>query len=211
MNIRWLGHSCFLFTNQDGVKLVTDPFNERVGLPLPNVEADVVTVSHHHHDHDYVQAISGNPQVVDSEGLHKISDLNIKGTLTYHDQEQGAKRGNNMLFAFSMDGVRAAHLGDLGHILTSEQLADIGPIDVLCIPIGGFYTIDAQQSSEVIRQLNPKIILPMHYKLDDSITLPIAGLNSFLGYFPQVERRKDLDITKDSLPREQTVIVLELK
>ena len=210
LNIRWLGHSCFLFTNQEGLRVLTDPFNEKIGYPVPHIETDIVTVSHHHHDHDSVQVLPGKPQVVDGEGQHNYSGLSIQGTATFHDAEQGAKRGKNTLFSFTMDGVRIVHLGDLGHLLTPDQLADVGQVDIACIPVGGFYTIDAEQAYQVVQQLNPKIVLPMHYKPDETSSLPIEGSNRFLAYFAQVKKAKILDISSNSLPETQEAVVLEL-
>lgn len=210
MNIRWLGHSCFLFSNQEGLRVLTDPFNEKVGYPPPHVETDIVTVSHHHHDHDAVQLLPGKPKIIDRDGLHKISGLSIQGTTTFHDAEQGTKRGKNILFSFIMDGVHIVHLGDLGHILTADHLASVGQVDIACIPVGGFYTIDADQAYQVVKQLKPKIILPMHYKLDDTIPLPIESNDRFLKYFDRVKRAKILEVTSDTLPQTQEVVVLEL-
>ncbi|SPF45609.1 Zn-dependent hydrolase of the beta-lactamase fold [Candidatus Desulfosporosinus infrequens] len=210
MNIRWLGHSCFLFTNQEGLRVLTDPFDEKVGYPVPRIETDIVTVSHHHHDHDSVQVLPGKPQIVDGEGSYSFSGLSIKGTATFHDTQQGAKRGKNTLFSFTMDGVHIVHLGDLGHLLTPEQLADVGQVDIACIPVGGFYTIDAEQAYQVVQQLNPKIVLPMHYKPDETSSLPIEGNAGFLAYFAHVKMAKALDISPSSLPRTQEAIVLEL-
>lgn len=210
MNIRWLGHSCFLFSNQEGLRVLTDPFNAKVGYPVPHVETDIVTVSHHHYDHDAIQVLSGSPQVVEGEGPHNFSGLSIQGIATFHDSEQGSKRGKNTLFTFTMDGVRIAHLGDLGHLLTPDHLADIGPVDIVCIPVGGFYTIDAEQAYQVVLQLNPKIVLPMHYKLDNTIPLPIEGSDRFLDLFNQVKRVKTLDISPAALPQTMEAVVLEL-
>lgn len=210
MNIRWLGHSCFLFTNQEGLRVLTDPFDEKVGYPEPHVATDIVTVSHHHFDHNAVQVLPGKPLVADGEGPHSLSGLSFQGTATFHDAEQGAKRGKNVVFAFTLDGVRIVHLGDLGHLLTPEHLAAIGQVDVVCVPVGGFYTIDAEQAYQVVRQLDPKIILPMHYKLDETIHLPIEGVSSFLKHFTQVTRTKTLEISSTSLPQTQEVVILEL-
>ncbi|WP_088189130.1 MBL fold metallo-hydrolase [Desulfosporosinus sp. FKA] len=210
MHIRWFGHSCFLFTNQEGLKILTDPFNEKVGYPLPEVNTDIITVSHHHHDHDYIQGLPGKPLIIDEEGQHNISGLSLTGTKTFHDDDLGSKRGKNVLFSFTMDGVTVVHLGDLGHVLTPEQLSNVGQVDIVCIPVGGFYTIDAEQAYQVIRQLNPKIILPMHYKRDDTISLPIAGVDSFLKHFDLIKKAKDLNISSSSLPQSQEVVVLEL-
>mgnify|MGYP000946526925 CR=1 FL=1 len=210
MNIQWLGHACFLFTSQDGLRILTDPFDESVGYPLPSREADIVTVSHHHHDHDYVRILPGKPQIVDSEGRHNISGLEIQGFPTYHDEAQGSKRGINILFSFTLDGVRVIHLGDLGHLLSDELLAQIGKVDIVCVPVGGYFTIDAQQAYQVVQQLNPKLVLPMHYKLDERNTYPIEGVDRFLGYFSKVKRKETLDILPDTLPQEQEVVVLQL-
>lgn len=210
MNIRWLGHSCFLFTSQAGLKVLTDPFDEKIGYPVPHVETDIVTVSHHHHDHDSVQVLPGKPHIVEGKGQHNVSGLSILGTETFHDPEQGAKRGKNILFSFTLDGVRVVHLGDLGHLLTPEHLADIGPVDIVCIPIGGFYTIDAEQAYQVVLQLNPKVVLPMHYKLDNTISLPIGGNEGFLENFTQVKKAKSLDVTSASLPQTLEAVDLEL-
>lgn len=210
MNIRWLGHSCFLFTSQKGLRVLSDPFDQKVGYPVPDVETDIVTVSHHHADHDSVQVLPGKPLVIEGEGQHNVSGLAVQGTGTFHDAEHGAKRGTNTLFSFTMDGVRIAHLGDLGHLLTPDQLADVGEVDIACIPVGGFYTIDAEQAYQVVQQLKPKIVLPMHYKLDDTITLPIEEIDRFLTYFSQVKKVKTLEITSTSLPQAQETIVLEL-
>ena len=210
MNIRWLGHSCFLFTAQNGLRVLTDPYDDSVGYPVPRKETDIVTVSHHHHDHDSVQVLPGKPQIVDTEGLHNISGLEIQGFPTFHDEVQGAKRGNNTLFAFTMDGVRVIHLGDLGHLLSADLLAQIGRVDLVCVPIGGFYTIDAQQAYHVVQLLKPKLVLPMHYKLDDRNSYPIEGIDRFLGYFDKSKRAKTLDISPASLPQDMEVVVLEL-
>ncbi|KGP77000.1 beta-lactamase [Desulfosporosinus sp. Tol-M] len=210
MNIRWLGHSCFLFTNQEGLTVLTDPFDEDVGYPVPHIQTDIVTVSHHHFDHDSVHVLPGKPQIVDGEGPHNFSGLSIQGTATFHDAAQGTKRGKNTLFSFTMDGVRIVHLGDLGHLLTPDHLANVGNVDIACVPIGGFYTIDAEQAYQVVQQLNPKIVLPMHYKLNKKISLPIEGIDRFLAYFAQIKRVKTLDIFSASLPQIQEVIVLEL-
>ncbi len=191
MNIRWLGHSCFLFTGQAGLRVLTDPFDEKVGYPVPRVETDIVTVSHQHYDHNAVQVLPGRPQVVKEEGAPPVSGLSVQGISAFHDADQGGKRGKNILFVFTLDGLRVVHLGDLGHILPAAQLAEIGQVDIACVPVGGFYTIDAKQAYEVVQQLNPKIVLPMHYKADDTISLPIEGSTVFFPYFAQVKRTKN--------------------
>lgn len=210
MNIRWLGHSCFLFTNQEGLGVLTDPFDEKVGYPAPRVKTDIVTVSHHHYDHDYVQILPGKPQVVEGEGSASVSGLSFKGIATFHDNEKGKNRGKNTIFSFMMDGINIVHLGDLGHLLTPDHLARIGQVDIACVPVGGFYTIDAEQAYQVVQQIKPKIVLPMHYKLNNKVSLPIEGIDRFLSYFAQVKRAKTLDVSPANLPKTQEVVVLEL-
>lgn len=209
MNIRWLGHSCFLFTGSEGLRVLTDPYDESVGYPVPRCPTDIVLVSHHHHDHDSVHVLPGKPHIVDTPGRKLVSGLEIKGVSAFHDEAQGAKRGKNILYTFTMDGIRVIHLGDLGHLLTAEQLASIGRVDVACIPVGGFYTIDAKQAFQVAQQLNPRIVLPMHYKLDDRNSYPIDGIESFLGNFTKVQKAKTLDVSQESLPESLEAIVLE--
>ncbi|HAA81713.1 MAG TPA: MBL fold metallo-hydrolase, partial [Thermoanaerobacter sp.] len=118
MNIKWLGHSCFKLTSEKGTVIVTDPFDESVGYPMPNVKADIVTSSHSHFDHNYFKAVKGNFDIVDTVGEHNIKGINIKGVNTFHDDEHGAKRGKNIVFVFDIDGIRVCHMGDLGHVLT---------------------------------------------------------------------------------------------
>nr|WP_261487466.1 MBL fold metallo-hydrolase [Acididesulfobacillus acetoxydans] len=209
LEIRWLGHSCFLFVGQEGVSVLTDPFDQSVGYPTPKAETDVVTISHHHFDHDAVQVLPGKPQVIEGPGRQTAAGLTFKGTATFHDAERGAKRGQNTVFSFTLDGVSVVHLGDLGHLLTPEQREGIGTVDIVCVPVGGFYTIDAGQAYETVQQLNPKVILPMHYKPDEAVTLPIAGVDDFLQHFTQVKKAKTLEISRASLPQTQEVVVLE--
>jgi len=211
MRIEWKGHSSFLLISTEGVRILTDPFDEWVGYQLPNVEVDVVTVSHQHGDHNCTDSLPGKPVVVEGAGDHKACGIEIKGVATYHDPEQGKKRGNNTVFVIKLDGLNICHLGDLGHLLTSKQVSEIGPVDVLLIPVGGFFTIDAKQAYEIVRQLRPALVLPMHYKLDERVTLPIAPVDEFLGLFSNVEKQTVLDIDKSLLPGKTKVVLLELR
>lgn len=180
MNIKWLGHACFKLTSEKGTVIVTDPFDESVGYPMPNVKADIVTSSHSHFDHNYFKAVKGNFDIVDTVGEHNIKGINIKGVNTFHDDEHGAKRGKNIVFVFDIDGIRVCHMGDLGHVLTEKQVEEIGPVDVLLIPVGGYYTIDAKQAVEVMNQLKPKITIPMHYKRSLLISLLILWITFWI-------------------------------
>lgn len=164
MRIKWLGHSCFKMSTKSGIRVVTDPFDDNVGYKLPRVETDIVTMSHGHYDHNFVDCLSGDFEVVSKVGSFYIKDIPIMGVHTYHDDEEGKKRGDNIIYIFEMDGVRVCHLGDLGHPLTPAQINMIGDIDVLLIPVGGVYTIDAEGAAAVVKQLNPSIVIPMHFK-----------------------------------------------
>lgn len=211
MRIEWLGHSCFLLTGTGGVKVLTDPFDEKVGYPLPKVEVDVVTVSHQHFDHNATHLLPGKPTVVEGPGEHTAAGVVIRGVEAFHDQDRGAKRGSNTIFVITLDGLNICHLGDLGHSLSAEQVAQIGKVDVLCVPVGGFYTIDAKVARDTVNLLGASVALPMHYKFIPKVELPIAPVEEFLQYYPQATRRTDLVLDKDSLPKEPMVVVLELR
>lgn len=211
MKIEWLGHACFLVTTAQGTRIVTDPFDEKVGYSLPQVNADIVTISHHHFDHDAVHVLPGQPQIIEGTGNQQAIDILFHGIASFHDQEQGAKRGPNTIFTFELEGIRLAHLGDLGHLLGEEQLKKLGRIDVLFIPVGGFYTIDANEARQVVEQIKPRLVLPMHYKYDDSIQLPIAPVQNFLEFYTGVRHENALEISTSSLPENMEVVVLNLK
>lgn len=208
MKIKWLGHACFKLTAEDGTTIVTDPFDDSVGYPMPDVRADIVTSSHSHFDHNYFKAVKGKFEIVDRTGEHNIKGIKIKGISTFHDEEQGAKRGKNIVFIFEIDGVRVCHMGDLGHVLTEKQVNEIGPVDVLLIPVGGYYTIDAKQAVEVMKQLNPMITIPMHYKTE-YIDFPIDTVDNFLKLTNGEQiPSSELEVKKEDLEGQARVIAL---
>jgi L-ascorbate metabolism protein UlaG (beta-lactamase superfamily) len=202
MKIKWLGHSCFKITSSKGIRILTDPFDDNVGYKIPSVEADIVTTSHGHYDHNFVDCVKGNFEVLNKVGNFYIKDIPIVGIHTYHDNEDGAKRGDNVIYVFNVDGMRVCHLGDLGHLLSSAQIEMLGNIDFLLIPIGGNYTIDAEAAIEVINQINPKIVIPMHYKTQ-VIKFDIDTVDNFLNKFDGVERLQSqvLELNIDDLPK----------
>jgi len=179
MKIQWLGHSCFKLVSDKGISIVTDPFDETVGYPVPEVEADIVTMSHEHFDHNCHRVIKGNPELVSKVGFFYVKDIPIKGIPTFHDDVEGKKRGSNIVYCFDIDGIHVCHCGDLGHGLNDHQIKEILPVDVLLIPVGGTYTIDATAAARVATALAPRIIIPMHFKTS-AIDFPIQGVDPFL-------------------------------
>lgn len=207
MRIKWLGHSCFKITSGKGIRIVTDPFDDNVGYKLPAVETDIVTISHGHYDHNFVDCVKGNFQVVSKVGNFYVKDIPIMGIHTYHDEEQGIKRGSNIVYTFEIDGMKLCHLGDLGHALTPSQVEIIGKVDILLIPVGGVYTINSETALNVVQQINPSIIIPMHYKTA-ALKFNLDGLESFIANFENVIKpssqvleinREDINLDKPSL------------
>lgn len=173
MKIKYLGHSSFKIQGKtntgETVTVVTDPFNSKsVGIPYKKQEANIVTVSHQHEDHNFVENIKGTPNedyfLINTPGEYEISGLRIFGVRTYHDDKKGDERGQNTVFVFDFEEARVAHLGDLGHKLEGDALESLDNVDILLVPTGGFYTIDAATAINVAEAVEPKIVIPMHYK-----------------------------------------------
>jgi len=210
MKIRWYGHSCFVFSNSERKKILTDPFDTSVGYEIPKEEVDIVTVSHSHFDHNAVHLLKGNPIVVEGEGETTIHNVKIKGFNTYHDEEKGQKRGINTIYLIETDGIRILHLGDLGHPLTNEHKEKIGDVDILCIPVGGVFTIDADKAIQTIEIIKPKIVIPMHYKTPH-LKFDLAKVDEFLNkikYPIKKFHEKEIEVTKDKLPTSTEVWIL---
>ena len=211
MYISWLGHSCFKIQDKiapDGVILVTDPFDKSIGLKVPNFEADIVTVSHDHHDHNNTSALRGNPFIIDSAGEYDRRGVMIEGVESYHDDKEGTKRGKNIMYRIEIDNITIVHLGDLGHILDNKQLEKIGGTDILLVPVGGTYTLDAKNAVEVVSQIEPRIVIPMHYKIKN-LKINLDGAEKFikeLGLKPTIEEK--LKISKKDLPAEDMELVI---
>lgn len=202
MRIKWLGHSCFKISSKDGVRIVTDPFDDNLGYRIPSVETDIVTVSHGHYDHNFVDCLNGDFEVIDKVGDFNVKGIHIRGIHTFHDDEEGAKRGVNIVYTFDVDDIKVCHLGDLGHRLTPSQLEMIGDVDVLLIPVGGVYTIDAVQAVEVIKQLKPAVVIPMHYKTK-ALRINVEPVEGFEELIGKAERpmQQVVEIKKDELDK----------
>ena len=212
VTIKWLGHSCFLISLDDALKIVTDPFDTTVGYPMPDETADICVVSHDHFDHNYVSVVKGNPEVVKGVGEKEAKGIKFKGVASFHDEKGGSERGKNTIFTWELGGIRFAHAGDLGIGLSDSQKQEIGTVDVLFVPTGGFYTIDAATASKVVSSLNPKVVIPMHYKTPFlGENFPIAGVDEFLQGKENVIKvsRGSVSFTKENLPEKTTIYVLE--
>jgi L-ascorbate metabolism protein UlaG (beta-lactamase superfamily) len=211
MIITWQGQSCFKIQDKagtEGITLATDPFDKSIGLKLPNFEADIVTVSHDHFDHNNVSAFRGSPFIIKSAGEYDVKGVMVEGVLAYHDDQKGAERGINIIYRIEMDDITICHLGDLGHILDNKQLERLEGIDILLIPVGGKFTLDAKRAVEVIGQIEPRIVIPMHYKTSD-LNIDLDGVDKFikeLGVEPTYEEK--LKISKKDLPSEDMELVI---
>jgi len=201
------------------VTVVTDPFKIGFGVPDPKAAADVVLVSHGHRDHDNVKAVLGRDgEVLESfVGVKDVKGLTVKGVASFHDDAGGSKRGRNSVYTFGLDAVQFCHLGDLGHELPPETVEDIGKIDVLFVPVGGFFTIGPETATRVCKNLNPKIIMPMHYRMPGLRARLMFSffkpLDEFLKGKDNVEKIAEpwVDVDADTLPKETKIFVLTLK
>lgn len=215
MEIIPLGHASFKLRGRQAT-VVTDPYESAmVGLKFPkHVEANIVTISHEHQDHNAASIVSGNPFVVRGPGEYEVKGVSIIGTPTFHDEEKGAKRGRNTVYRIEIDGMVVVHLGDLGHVLASHQVDVLDGVDILLVPVGGFYTINAAQAAEVVSELEPVIVVPMHYgrlQLNQQAfgsLLPVAAFLKEMGK-EDITPQPKLSISRDKLPPELQVVILE--
>lgn len=215
MYITYLGHSCFKIQDKTGpeaITVVTDPFDKSVGLKVPNFEADIVTVSHDHKDHNNHEALRGTPFLVDMPGEYDIKGVTIDGIDSYHDNKEGKERGKNTIFRIFMDDISVVHLGDLGQYeLDTKQLEALESTDILIIPVGGKDSLDAKTAVAIIAQIEPRIVIPMHYKSKDS-KFDGDGVEKFIKELGLEPRREEkLKISKKDLPQEDMqVVVLDI-
>jgi L-ascorbate metabolism protein UlaG (beta-lactamase superfamily) len=207
MEISWLGHSCFQLRGKN-VTLITDPYSPQLGLSLGKLSAPIVTISHNHPGHNFADAIVGNPRIVSGPGEYEISDVLITGVASYHDNKHGQELGRNTMYVIQIDDLIICHLGDLGHILQEEQLEEVADADVLLIPIGGQHTINAAQAAEVISQVEPHIVIPMHYS--SSIGDAANPLDKFCREMgiEAINPQPKVSIIRSALPVETQVVIL---
>lgn len=212
MEITHIGHSCFKIKGKE-VTLVIDPYDPKIGYRMPKQECDVLLLTHDHYDHANVSAVSGYSLKIDGPGEYEKSGVFIQGIPTNHDDKKGSERGKNIIYTIDIDGVSILHLGDLGHELSDETMERIASVDVLMIPVGGVYTIDAKTAAEVISEIEPGYVIPMHYKTQDLVGIPeLTEVNKFLdemGVGQNYLKDEKLKImTKADVPDETQVMIL---
>ncbi len=210
MRIKYLGQACFVITSDAGTRIITDPYKTGGGLSYGEIReaADIVTVSHEHFDHNNVTAVRGNPEIV--RRTAKVKGIEFTGIPGYHDDAGGKKRGDNIIFCFDVDGIRVCHLGDLGHTLSEKQIAGLGKVDILFIPVGGYFTIDARVATEVCNQIKPRVIIPMHFKTEKGLQV-LAGVEDFLRGKANVRRLdiSEAELRAQQLPADTQIIALK--
>lgn len=209
MKVEYLGHSCFKLTASTGVTVVCDPYSGEIGYGMPEIAPDAVTVSHHHFDHDCLDAIANSPAIFDKEGSFDVRGVKISSIKSFHDDAHGKKRGENLIFKFEMDGITVCHLGDLGEHCSDGLIEKISQVDLLLIPVGGNYTIDAKTAKQFADKVKPRILVPMHYRTADcKIDIDVVG--EFLKLFDKniISEVNCLNLTKDGLGDNDTKIAV---
>jgi len=205
LKVKWFGHSMWKISNRI-VSVITDPFTD-IGFPMPTTEtADMILSSHDHFDHNNFELIGGKPEIIKTEGTFSIEGVEIQTFLTYHDETKGSQRGKNLLMKFILEGKSFLHCGDIGHLLSDELIKEIGSIDVLFIPIGGHYTIDAETAKKIADKINPKIIFPMHYKTS-VLDFPIKPVEEYLELIDNHHHinSNQIDLVEDDFKVQHTI------
>ena len=202
MKMEWIGHACFRMTSANGTKVVTDPYDESVGIRMMKVPCDMVTISHEHHDHNNVDMLEGSPKIFHAVQSGQAADVSTQAMASYHDDRNGALRGRNNVRIFCIDALKVVHMGDQGCLPAEPVMQAILTADVLMIPVGGYYTIDAAGAKEIIDLVCPKCVIPMHYKTAHC-TYPIAGVQPFLDIMGAGDTKpvRELTVAAGNVPR----------
>ncbi len=211
MEIDWFGHACFRLRGREGT-VITDPYSKELGLSFARPRGDIVTISHAHPGHSFAQGVKGEPKVIEGPGEYEIKNIFITGVPTAHDKKGGKERGTNTVYVFDLDGLTICHLGDLGHVPTQPQAEALGNVNVLLVPVGGVSTISAGEAAEIVSMLEPQIVIPMHFFHPDLK----FKLDTAAKFFKEMGIKASdpvasLKVTKDSLPKETEVVLLEAK
>ncbi len=209
VEIRWLGHSCFVLKGKEKTVL-TDPYCPELGYSLGEPEADIVTMSHFHPGHSYIEGIANKPKQIKGPGEYEIGTIFITGLASYHDKEKGETRGKNTIYLVEMEGLTLCHLGDLGHALTSSLAGELGNCDILFLPVGEVSTISIDEAAEIVKQLTPHIVIPMHYKTA-VLTRNLESADKFLSKMGihEMQPKPKLLITRTTLPSDLQIVVFE--
>ena len=213
MEITYIGHSCFKIKGKE-ISIVIDPYDSKIGYKLPKLEADLLLTTHDHFDHHNIAGVSGYKLLIDGPGEYEVNGAFIYGISTYHDDKKGGERGTQTMYLIDIDGFTLMHLGDLGHELSTDTLEKVAKVDVLMIPIGGVFTINAEKAAQVISSLEPGIVLPMHYKTDDLVGFDdLQGVDKFMdemGVENNVIKEEKLKISSASdVPEDTEVVILK--
>jgi len=216
MQITYHGHSTFRLKGKNGM-VVTDPYSASIGFEMTSLSADLVTISHNHADHNAADKVKGtarrkNPFIINQTGEYEIGGISVFGIKTYHDANKGIERGTNFVFTILIDEIKVCHLGDLGHLLTNEQLEDIGEVDVLLCPVGGNYTIDSTQAVSVVRAIDPRVVIPMHFRTDEHDVNQYGDVQTVADFIKEyggdIQPVAKLDVDKGRLPEETELVLL---
>lgn len=215
MKIKWYGHSAFYLATDGGARIIIDPYESQafggaIAYGSITDEADLVLTSHEHDDHSYTKDLKGKFVHIKEKGTYEEKGVKIRAIETFHDTSRGQERGKNLIFLITADDITIAHLGDLGHILEDATLQRIGKIDILLLPVGGFYTIDAKEATRVMGDLKPSLTIPMHYKTK-KCGLPIGAVDEFIKDKQKVTRvnTSEILVTKATLPKTEEIVVMK--
>lgn len=211
MEIDWFGHACFRLRGRDGT-VIADPYGKDIGLSFARPRGDIVTISHAHPGHSFAAGVKGDPKIIDGPGEYEVKNIFVTGVPTAHDKKGGKERGANTIYVFDLDGLTICHLGDLGHVPTQPQIEALGNVNVLIVPVGGVSTIHAGEAAEIVSMLEPQIVIPMHFAHADLK----FKLDSPAKFFKEMgikapDAVSSLKVTKDNLPNETQVVLLEAK
>lgn len=213
MFIEWLGHACFYVTLKSGIRVLFDPYDKPTGYPDIDAEADIVITSHSHHDHSDLSGVKGSFELINTAGVHKLNDVVIEGIPTWHDHHNGSHRGPNLIFTLKRQGMTLCHMGDLGCVPEESVFEKLKGVDILLLPVGGCYTINAAEALEICGRLSPNIIIPMHYKTS-VCTINIEPIDFFLeaaGGEYDISRlgKNTFEIDKSSFKKRTRIVVMD--